>query len=133
MVGFEIKSDADTLKRLTVQVPAFSRFFDRVSVVTTRKHLAAANKKIPAWWGIILFCGEDGFRVARTAKRNRSVDVRSLLYALSKPEIAELARRSGRPLSMASRKDAMVKEVALSIDDRSICGHSRDIIRSRTA
>ncbi|MDH7804603.1 sce7726 family protein [Rhizobium sp. AN70] len=43
MAGFEIKSDRDTLNRLTVQIPAFSKFFDRVSLVTTPRLLVSTQ------------------------------------------------------------------------------------------
>ncbi|WP_224405972.1 sce7726 family protein [Afifella sp. IM 167] len=133
LVGFEIKSDADTLGRLNVQVPAFSRFFDRVSIVTTRKHLRATRTRIPHWWGIILYEGNCGgeFRVKRLAKRNRRVDVRSLLYALSKQEIAEVGRRAGSPIVHSITKDAMVECTIRVISERDICAHVRDVIRCR--
>jgi hypothetical protein len=132
LAGFEIKSDADTLRRLTVQVPAFSRFFDRVSIVTTRKHLAAARKTVPAWWGIIVYRDDNGFRVARTPKRNRHVDVRSLLYALSKIEIAELGRRADVSITTSVSKETMIERAIYSISAREICDLSRDVLRLRS-
>lgn len=39
MVGYEIKSDADTLRRLPRQVEWYSRVIDRAHVVTTERHL----------------------------------------------------------------------------------------------
>lgn len=130
MAGFEIKSDLDTLKRLRVQVPAFSRFFDRVSVVTTCKHLCETERCIPDWWGIILYQGDDEFRVRRRARRNRSIDIQALLYALSKSEIAELASRAGSPV-LKGKKSAMVEAVASGVARRAVCDHARDIIRLR--
>ena len=130
LAGFEIKSDADTLKRLRMQVPAFSRFFDRVSVVTTRKHLCETERCVPYWWGIILYQGDDEFHVRRRARRNRRIDVQALLYALSKREIAELASRACSPIPKG-KKGAMVEAVASSVPHRAICDHARDIIRLR--
>ena len=54
MIGFEIKSDVDSLSRLPQQVRAFSHFFDQMSLVTTDRHLQGARKCIPNWWGIIV-------------------------------------------------------------------------------
>ncbi|WP_152979932.1 sce7726 family protein [Mesorhizobium sp. 1M-11] len=130
LAGFEIKSDADTLKRLRVQVPAFSRFFDRVSVVTTRKHLCKTERCVPDWWGIILYQADDEFRVHRRARQNRCKDIRALLYALSKSEIAELASRASSAIPKG-KKDAMVEVVAYTVSHRVICDHARDIIRLR--
>ena len=51
--GFEIKSDVDSLQRLPGQIAAFASVFDRVSLVTTDRHLADVKKVIPSWWGIV--------------------------------------------------------------------------------
>jgi hypothetical protein len=131
LAGFEIKSDADTLSRLNVQVPAFSRFFDRVSIVTTRKHLKETRRKIPAWWGIILYGDGGSFRTKRAAKRNQRVDVRSLLFALSKNEIAELGRRAARPIPVSITKSEMVDAALCAITKQDICDHAREVIRLR--
>jgi hypothetical protein len=131
LAGFEIKSDVDTLRRLTVQVPAFSRFFDRVSVVTTHKHLAAARKTVPTWWGIIVYRDDSGFRVARTPKLNRHIDVRSLLYALSKREIVELARRANVSITTNVSKAVMIERTVNSISEREIRDISRAVLRLR--
>ncbi len=132
IAGFEIKSDADTLTRLGVQVPAFSQFFDKVSVVTTRKHVDAARKKIPYWWGIII-CESNGFHIARTAKQNRNIDVSSLLYALSKAEIAEVGRLAGLPISLGWSKDRMVRAAEVSIDFGHLRHCARNLLRQRAS
>lgn len=132
IAGFEIKSDADTLTRLVVQVPAFSQFFDKVSIVTTRKHIDAARKKIPEWWGIVI-CEYNGFHIARTAKQNRNIDVSSLLYALSKAEIAELGRLADRPISLGWSKDRMVHAAEVSIDCGQLRHCARHLLRRRAS
>jgi hypothetical protein len=48
--AFEIKSDVDSLFRLPRQVLSFDSVFDRVSLVTTEKHLQRARAVIPRWW-----------------------------------------------------------------------------------
>jgi hypothetical protein len=50
--GYEIKSAADTLSRLRVQVPAFSLVFDRVTLCVAPKHVKSALAKSPPWWGV---------------------------------------------------------------------------------
>lgn len=130
LAGFEIKSDADTLTRLQVQIPAFSRFFDRVSLVTTKKHLAGVRRRVPVWWGIILHLGGDDFRVARKSRRNPQVDVESLLHSLSVKEIIDLAHRGGLS-TPKGKKDALVTHVASTATYDVISHHARNIIRQR--
>src|SRR3954452_15629375 len=53
LVGYEIKSAADSLRRLPGQVAAFGRIFDMCWLVAATRHLDAAIGQIPSWWGII--------------------------------------------------------------------------------
>jgi len=47
MVGYEIKSDADTLRRLPRRVEWYSRVLDRAHVVTTERHLEGVQSVVP--------------------------------------------------------------------------------------
>lgn len=49
---FEIKTGRDDLRRLPRQVDAFSRLFDRCTVVVDEKHLDGCESVVPVWWGI---------------------------------------------------------------------------------
>lgn len=68
--GFEIKSDSDNMQRLPEQVNGYSEVFDRSSVVVGPKHLGAAARIVPKWWGILL-----GLQT-RTSDRTRLIEVR---------------------------------------------------------
>lgn len=57
MVGYEIKSDADTLRRLPRQVEWYSRVLDRAHVVTTERHLEGVQGVVPEWWGVMVASG----------------------------------------------------------------------------
>lgn len=52
--GFEIKSESDTLLRLPGQKEDYNQVFDRMHIVTQRKHLKEIRSIVPKWWGIIL-------------------------------------------------------------------------------
>ncbi|HDU5925795.1 TPA: sce7726 family protein, partial [Klebsiella aerogenes] len=53
MIAYEIKSDADSLNRLSGQMDKYLDYFDKVVVVTTSKHtpniLNSINEKIEVW------------------------------------------------------------------------------------
>jgi hypothetical protein len=51
--GYEIKSDRDTLTRLPDQVNAYGAIFEKATLVSATRHIKAARKIIPSWWGII--------------------------------------------------------------------------------
>lgn len=52
LIGFEFKSDRDTLARLPHQVGDYERFCDRNYLVTGLKFRDRAPEEIPAHWGI---------------------------------------------------------------------------------
>ncbi|MBI4558614.1 MAG: sce7726 family protein [Candidatus Hydrogenedentes bacterium] len=89
-IGFEIKSDEDSLGRLTEQVQAYSDVFDRVTVVVGIKHADVVSSKVPDWWGVTLARkGPRGgifFESIRTGCFNKNVDAFSLAQLLWKNE-----------------------------------------------
>ena len=104
-VGWEIKTASDSLYRLGRQAESYGRVFDRVWLAADRRHLEAAEKIIPSWWGIArVESSGPYFRVVavRASKVNRNVDPYSLVTLLWRDEVAEelasigLGNRIGR-------------------------------------
>lgn len=54
MIGYEIKSEGDTLNRLPNQAEFYSKVFNKLFIITTEKHLDKIKLIIPKWWGIFL-------------------------------------------------------------------------------
>lgn len=50
--GFEIKSEKDTLSRLTSQMAYYGRALGYVTAVTSGKHIDALISQVPKWWGV---------------------------------------------------------------------------------
>ena len=111
--GFEIKSDVDGLSRLPRQVRAFNAVFDRVTIVTTRKHVTNATKLVPRWWGILVSDAADGFCYEQQSLENPDRDVRALLHIFSRAELCEIltAHKLSRGLK-SKRKSVLVTEIA---------------------
>ncbi|ORA60997.1 sce7726 family protein [Mycobacteroides franklinii] len=97
--GFEIKSDVDTLRRLPVQVQAYSPVLERATLVTTTRHLEAARTVIPRWWGILIASrGRDGsVRIAplRAPRANPELDVFQVTTFVSRELIVKHIRAQG--------------------------------------
>lgn len=53
LLGFEIKSDFDTLDRLARQMHAYHRVFDALTIVTTPAFIDQVEALLPKWWGIV--------------------------------------------------------------------------------
>jgi hypothetical protein len=92
MAGFEIKSARDTLVRLPRQVRAYSRVFDRCSLVVAQRH--AVTAWVPDWWGVIVVDQEGCFQEVRAAEPNPGLyEDQTLVRLLWKRDVAaELTR-----------------------------------------
>lgn len=87
--GYEIKSDADTLVRLSKQLEAYSSIFEYITLVVGHRHLREARKVIPYFCGLILAQsnGEEVIlKQIRSAKKNRLIDPNALVQLLWKDE-----------------------------------------------
>lgn len=52
LVGYELKSDLDTLARLPRQMDVFGEVFDFCTLVTTSRHLTRARQILKRGWGL---------------------------------------------------------------------------------
>jgi hypothetical protein len=113
LCAFEIKSDVDSLCRLSHQIDAYSAVFDRVSLVTTSKHLKSGRQKVPAWWGISV---SDGVTVSvrRTPKKNPNRSHESLLYSLSRGELLAILAANGASRGLSARNTSTLVSAIMS-------------------
>ncbi|WP_131832062.1 sce7726 family protein [Mycobacteroides abscessus] len=97
--GFEIKSDVDSLRRLPVQVHAYSPVLERANLVTTTRHLDAARAIIPPWWGILLASragdGSACITPERPATANPDLDVFQVTTFVCREQIVKYLRAQG--------------------------------------
>ena len=83
--GYEIKSDRDSLRRLSSQVDLYSRVLDQATFVTGERHLSEAMEIVPFWWGILRIeptSRSPLFKTERRGRRNPCRDPRSLVKLL---------------------------------------------------
>lgn len=97
--AYEIKSDLDSLIRLDGQLDSFTRYFEYVTVVCTKLHLAAVRKKLEqeAWLkvGICLVDGKK-VRLVRHPKKN-SIKMDYWLSHLPVDELRLMLRENAVP------------------------------------
>ncbi len=87
--GYEIKSDQDTLKRLSRQAAIYSRVLDRVTLVVSGGHLDEALPAIPDWWGVLVAMKRKGricFVQERKTHKNPHLDPFALVQLLWRDE-----------------------------------------------
>jgi len=99
LVGYEIKSDCDSLNRLAEQVRSYNAVFDRAFMIVGERHRVAVQGYIPDWWGLILAArgvrGAVSFETMRPARKNEGIDPISVAQLLWRTEAAEILRHRG--------------------------------------
>ena len=131
LAGYEIKSDADTLARLSGQAKAYGNVLDRAILVTTERHLDDALTMLPDWWGITVAYSQRSnicLGIFRDPKLNDNHDSFSLAQLLWREEaLGELRIRGmGRGLSNKARH-----YVWNALVDAVLVNELRSIVRTR--
>lgn len=114
MIGYEIKSDEDSLDRLEEQVVAYSAVFDRATIIVGQRHLKSVKSKLPKWWGIIVghWHGNDEvrFKTLRSPNLNRQVKPYALAQLLWSNEASALLKELGEPVKMLRQRRSVLYE-----------------------
>lgn len=111
IAGFEIKSDHDSLKRLNRQIRAYASIFDRVTIVTTERHVKAVLKDTPQWCGVVVArraAGEIILYSRRDAMANPDWDIRAVLALLWQSELRQLGKAHGVARASGLPKDVII-------------------------
>jgi hypothetical protein len=137
MTGYEIKSDLDTLDRLTKQIAGYNRVFDYAAVVATDRHLQQAAEMVPPWWGIIsVTAGSRGglhFRNVRRGSLNPRASAIALARLLWRDEVLCILRDLGiRGEKLRSERASLYRSLIrrMAVDDLAKLVRSR--LKART-
>ncbi|MEI6524187.1 MAG: sce7726 family protein [Bacteroidota bacterium] len=94
LIGYEIKTEKDTLQRLESQMIAYSEVFDQAYIISSENHLPKALEIIPKWWGIYLIKqtknGKFLFLKYRTGLKNIGKDGLGISQLLWKDEVISI-------------------------------------------
>jgi len=95
LVGYEIKSDKDSLRRLGRQVRTYDAVFDSVTIVVGVRFVYGIRRRIPSHWGIVVATvgkrGAINFATLRRPRANPRVDLLSVAQLLWRAEALKLA------------------------------------------
>lgn len=135
MVGYEIKSDVDSLARLPRQIRAFNNVFDRSYVVAAEKHVSNVERIIPEWWGIavpVLDANSGSFDIFRIAQPNPEPRIDAALYMLRKAEIISILELHDCAKGARGKRHADVVSLAAgSIEETELRSCIRQVLRGR--
>lgn len=135
MIGYEIKSELDTLERLPAQRDLYNKILDYVIIVSYTSHIKHLNDCIPDWWGIIeVKKTESGFDLInrKKPKKNREQDKYSIAQLLWKEEALTLLMQLNLAEGLRSKpRDILWKKLAESLSTQKLSRLVRETIRAR--
>lgn len=134
--GYEIKSDLDTLFRLPSQVDAYNAVFERATLVSSARHLPAAKKIIPKWWGIVEVKRtakvEISLERVRESRFNPSPHAESIASLLWRPEALLILTSLGLDHGIRSKPMGdLVARLAKAMPVEKLSTHVRNALRAR--
>lgn len=109
---YEIKSEADSLKRLIAQGSRYGKAFEKITLVTADKHLEKALSVLPSWWGVMLVTESDKkkFKHVRRAKKNKAQVSNVLVTLLKKDEAVKILDNLGMAKGWRSKSLYQIQE-----------------------
>lgn len=72
LIGFELKSDRDSLARLKKQVKDYDKYYDRNYIVIGAHYQKKIEEHIPEYWGIMLVTEENDFIEVEELRKARN-------------------------------------------------------------
>jgi len=93
LTGYEIKSDADSYKRLPGQIKEYDRYFRQNYLVVGANHKETASKHIPPYWGIMCISKSETnvqVEVIREAGQNPKYSQKKQLSLLWRKELVNI-------------------------------------------
>ena len=123
LIGYEIKSDFDSLDRLANQMHAYHRVFDELSIVTTPQFVPQVEQLLPFWWGVLqAVCDGAGvvcLEVVRTPSANPRQEALSLLGLLWRDEAVALLDQHSATKAKSKLTRTMLYEQLAGLADLS--------------
>jgi hypothetical protein len=125
LIGYEIKSDFDSLVRLENQIAYYSMVFDRCYLICGNRYVEKALKMLPGHWGLFTLTalrvqrvsGQSGddyklsFRRVREAADNPDADRAVVCRMLRKAEVREEIQLRGLGLGHGSKTTAQLQDL----------------------
>lgn len=98
ITAYEIKSDYDSLNRLTSQIEEYESNFEKNFIVVGEKYSKKVQDIVPNHWGVVIVSGKTHeklkIRFMRQAKLNPNISFSNVLNLLTATQVKYLARES---------------------------------------
>lgn len=135
LYGYEIKSDADTLERLTLQQESYNKTFDKVFIVVGTKFENTISNYIPDWWGIYVASYDKKENIIlkqkKRGRKNLQICALSLLELLWREEVEKLLKLHGFKSLSGKNRRVLRKLAAEKLPLTDIRDYTRETLKKR--
>lgn len=134
--GYEIKSDVDSLSRLSMQLSIYEQCLEKLTIVCAERHIRAVKKISPKWCGILKATvdtqGAIKFTLLRQAALNPKVQAEKVAHLLWRSEAAELLERMNAPKELLKKpRGELYRYLAKTFTVQEITNYVREFMACR--
>lgn len=116
IIGYEIKSEADSLYRLEGQVEKYLEYFDKVVIIVASKHVDATLQLVPSNVGVWEVRNNE-FLIKQRGKVEKNQNKEKLINLLKSNELLKLSKKLNIDISAKNRKHLQEKLLQSSINN----------------
>ncbi|MFC2996796.1 sce7726 family protein [Acinetobacter sichuanensis] len=131
LVGFEIKSKADNLKRWDRQMLAYSNVFNEIWLCCHSSHLKKAIETTASHIGILMIDDLGSIAIYKNASPNKNIDAFDLTSFLWKDELQNFARIHNIAIRSSDNKKVIRERIATLIDISLINNYVLQCLKTR--
>lgn len=114
---YEIKSAADSLKRLVRQGWHYGRAFNLITLVVASVHLEKACSIIPEWWGVIEVGSDGELSILRRATKNPNQIAHGLSELLTRSEAISLLKEQEQHRGLGKMSNKLLRQTVADLYD----------------
>ncbi|MDC5522402.1 sce7726 family protein [Acinetobacter baumannii] len=133
---YEIKGDNDCISRLEKQGYYYNLAFNKITLVTTPKHLSNAQKKAPSHWGILIISEiENQIKIKhlRKASNNPLFKKEVAIQTLWREEMLSIIEEHKLDISIKLNKLDLATSLASHLNKEMIYSNISKILTARSA
>lgn len=129
--GYEIKSEVDTLNRLTNQIEHYNSSLEKITIAVNSNHKEKVFDIVPDWWGVIEVDENSEIAELRKSEENPLLSISDLLMFLWKDEMINILEKNKVKYRKSSNRNALVNTMTQSINKENLLLEVRQALKSR--
>ncbi|HET54717.1 MAG TPA: hypothetical protein ENN33_05815 [Ignavibacteria bacterium] len=129
--GYEIKSEVDTLNRLTNQIEHYNSSLEKITIAVNSNHKQKVLGIVPKWWGIIEVDENSEIAELRESEVNPLLSISDLLLFLWKDEMINILEKNEVKYKKSSNRSALIDTMIQNIEKEKLLNEVRQALKSR--